>query len=217
MKKAFYTLFSLGLMFSGFDAFSQQDAQFSQYMFNTLYYNPAFSGVEGVTKFSALHRSQWVGYEPTSGSGGPIQTQMALFTTPILKFRSGFGAMLMHDEIGFIRNNQAQVSYAYHLGLRNSKLSFGMRAGIYSQTIDYDEYRYIHENDPNILTGKESQVRPDLALGFFYRAEKYFAGVSFNHILKSEFDFGLDSARNALENHSFLTADMIMNLITILS
>lgn len=35
----------------------------------------------------------------------------------------------------------------------------------------------------------------------FFRAEKYYAGVGFNHLLRSQFDFGSDSTRGALENH----------------
>jgi len=51
----------------------QQDPQFTQYMFNTIYYNPGFSGVEGVTKITALHRSQWIGYSSTFSDGVPLQ------------------------------------------------------------------------------------------------------------------------------------------------
>jgi len=40
-----------------------------------------------------------------------------------------------------------------------------------------------------------------LGLGIFYRSEKYYAGVGFNHLLRSEFDFGADSVRGALANH----------------
>ena len=80
MKKINYSFFGIGLIFSGFTVHAQQDAQISQYMFNALYYNPAYAGVEGVTKFSALHRSQWTGYEPTVGEGGATNTQLALLT-----------------------------------------------------------------------------------------------------------------------------------------
>ena len=51
---------------------------------------------------------------------------------------------------------------------------------------------------------KESQVNPDFAVGVFYRAEKYYAGISSTHLTKAEFNFGNDSARNALENHFYL-------------
>ncbi|NOS56333.1 MAG: type IX secretion system membrane protein PorP/SprF, partial [Cyclobacteriaceae bacterium] len=42
----------------------------------------------------------------------------------------------------------------------------------------------------------------DLALGVYWRKEKFYAGVSFNHLLKSTFDFGL-SQRNSLQTHMF--------------
>lgn len=207
MKQIYYSFFCIGLFFAALPvAHAQQDAQLSQYMFNTLYYNPGYAGVEGVTKLTALYRNQWTGYTPSFEDGGAPTTMVATFVAPILKFRSGFGATLVRDELGVQSNLQAQVSYAYHLGLKNSKLSFGISAGVYSQSIDFNKYRYIHENDPNILEGKESQVRPDMALGFYYQAEKYYAGISFNHILKSEFDFGVDTLRNSLKEHSYFTA-----------
>ena len=84
---------------------------------------------------------------------------------------------------------------------RRTKLSFGVKLGLYSQTVNGKYYRYIQEGDPLIVEGKESQVRPDLGLGVFYRAEKYYFGVGFNHLLRSEFDFGADSVRGALANH----------------
>jgi type IX secretion system PorP/SprF family membrane protein len=68
-------------------------------------------------------------------------------------------------------------------------------------------YRYIHPGDELLKDkeGKESQVKPDMAVGIFYRSEKYYAGLGFNHLLKSEFDFGV-SQRNALESHINATA-----------
>jgi type IX secretion system PorP/SprF family membrane protein len=39
-----------------------------------------------------------------------------------------------------------------------------------------------------------------------YRTEKYYAGFGINHLLKSEFNFGINQARNALENHLNFTA-----------
>ena len=126
---------------------------------------------------------------------------MASFNTPIYKLRSGAGVYVLRDQLGPQNNLEAQVSYAYHLGIKESKLSFGVKVGIYSQTINGKYYRYIQEGDPLIVDGKESQIRPDIGLGIFYRTEKYYAGVGFNHLLRSKFDFGADSVRGALANH----------------
>ncbi len=184
----------------------QQDPQFTQYMFNTLYYNPAYAGVEGITKLTALHRSQWLGYQPTFGGGGAPTSQIISISAPIFKLNSGFGAYIVNDKLGPQNNLEAQASYAYHLGIKDGKLSVGLRLGMYSQTLNYDIYRFIDPDDP-LLAGKEgkvSQVRPDLAAGIFYRKEKYYAGIGFSHLIKSTFDFGV-SQRNALKNHVYLT------------
>jgi type IX secretion system PorP/SprF family membrane protein len=198
LKKTFYMLL-LSLLGTG--AFAQQDPLFTQYMFNNLFMTPAYAGVDGVTRFTAIHRSQWLGYQSTYDDGVAPTTQMVSFNTPIFKLRSGFGAYILNDRLGPQNNLEAQAMYAYHLGIKETKLSIGVKAGIYSQSINGKHYRFIHQDDPLIVEGKESQVRPDLGFGVFYRAEKYYVGFGFNHLLRSQFDFGADSVRGALENH----------------
>ena len=202
LKRTFYTIF---LSLTGTVLFAQQDPIFTQYMFNNLYLTPAHAGVDGVTRFSAIHRSQWTGYQSSFGDGGAPTTQMITFNTPIYRLKSGAGLYVLNDRLGPVNNLEAQVSYAYHLGIKESKLSFGIKAGIYSQSINGDKYRPIQKDDPLIISGKESQIRPDLGVGVFYRSEKYYAGVGFNHLLRSEFDYGIDPAKTALTNHLNIT------------
>lgn len=200
LHRTFYTLL---IVVSGVSAHAQQDPQFTQYMFNSLYITPAYAGVEGVTQLTAIHRSQWAGYQSSFNDGGAPTTQMISFTAPIYKLRSGFGTYVVNDKLGPQNNLEAQAIYAYHLGLKQGKLSFGVKAGIYSQAINYDQYRTIHRDDPLLegKTGKESQLRPDVGFGVFYRSEKYYLGAGINHLTRAEFDFNVNDARNALENH----------------
>ncbi len=203
LKRIFYTFL---ITFTGITVQAQQDPHFSQYMFNNLYLTPAYAGVDGVTQLTALSRVQWLGYQSSFGDGGAPNSQLISFNTPIYKLHSGFGTYIMNDKAGPLNNLEAQVMYAYHLGIKESKLSFGIKAGIYSQSINGDIYRPIQLGDDLIVEGRESQVRPDLGVGLFYRAEKYYAGVGFNHLLRSKFDFGKDESRGALENHINFTA-----------
>lgn len=203
LKKTFYTIF-LSLMGTGL--FAQQDPIFSQYMFNNLYLTPAYAGVDGMTRFSAIHRSQWLGYQSSFGDGGAPTTTMVSANMPINKLKSGAGFYILNDKLGPLINQEVQLSYAYHLGIKDSKLSFGVKAGFYSQTINGTHYRYIQNGDNLIIEGKESQIRPDLGVGMFYRSEKIYAGVGFNHLLRSEFDFGVDPSKTALANHLNITA-----------
>ncbi len=193
------------------EVFAQQDPQFSQYMFNNLYLTPAYAGVDGVTKMTAFYRNQWTGYQASFDDGGAPVTQMVSFNTPIFKLRSGFGAYVINDQLGPQNNLEIQASYAYHLGIKDSKLSFGIRLGAFVQTFDYDLYRAMEGGDPLLegKAGKDSQMRPDMAFGVFYRSEKYYVGVGFNHLLKSEFDFGIDGQRNPLENNLSFTGGYI--------
>lgn len=200
LRRTFYTLL---IVVSGMSARAQQDAQFTQYMFNSMYITPAFAGVEGVTQLTAMHRSQWLGYESSFNDGGAPTTQMISFNSPIYKLRSGFGFYAINDKLGPLNNLEAQAIYAYHLGIKDAKLSFGIKLGVFSQSINYDVYRAIDDKDPLLQnkSGKESQIRPDVGFGIYYRAEKFYLGAGVNHLTRAEFDFGTNESRNALENH----------------
>jgi type IX secretion system PorP/SprF family membrane protein len=207
MRNIRYILFFAIASWIGNEAHAQQDPQLTLYMFNNLYYNPAFAGAEGITKISMLHRSQWLGYKADFDDGRAPQTQVLSMTAPIYKIlpgASGFGLTVVNDKLGPLTNVQIQSSFAYHLGIKKSKLSFGVRLGMYSQSVNGDLYRPIDDSD-TVIPKDESQIRPDLAVGVLFRAEKYYAGLSFDHLLKAEFDFGKNDLRNALENHAYLT------------
>jgi len=201
LRQGFYIIFCLFLAASAGNVFAQQDAQFSQYMFNSIYVTPAAAGIDGVTRFTALHRSQWLGYESSFGGGGAPTSQLISFSTPIHKLKSGFGAYVLHDQLGPQNNMEIQAMYAYHLGIKDSKLSIAIKVGAYSQTIDGGAYNPIQEGDPVIIEGKETQIRPDVGFGAMYRAEKYYVGLGFNHLTKATFDFGINEARGSLEHH----------------
>jgi hypothetical protein len=50
--------------------YAQQDAQFTQYMYNTININPAYAGSRESMNVFILHRAQWVGLD-----GAPIKIQ----------------------------------------------------------------------------------------------------------------------------------------------
>jgi len=186
-------------------ASAQQDPLFSQYMYNDLYNNPGYSGVMGVTNLSLMYRSQWVGYTGTFDDGGAPQTFYAGFNTPVYRARSGAGFYFINDILGPQSNIQFMGSYAYHLGIGAGKLSIGVRAGIFGQSIDFGKYNPVNPDDPVLLNGKESQYRPDMGVGLYYKTEKYYAGIALNHVLNSSFDFNTDSLKNALVKNMVIT------------
>jgi type IX secretion system PorP/SprF family membrane protein len=206
----------LVLLFAAFlslEAAAQQDPQFTQYMFNSFYYNPAFAGSEGSTKITGMHRSQWLGYSPTYGDGGAPTTELISVNTPLPRLKSGVGGYVVQDKLGPLTNYEITGSYAHFWTVKDAKFSLGVRAGMYSQTVNFDMYRATDQNDP-LLAGKsgtESQMRPDFALGALYRKDKYYVGVGINHLNEASFDFGL-TQNNQLKRHLYVTGSYFYDL-----
>lgn len=195
------------------DCWAQQDPQFSQYMFNTFYYNPAAAGTDGVTKITGLYRSQWLGYTPSYGDGGPPVTQILSVHTPVPKLKGGVGGYFVNDKLGPLSSMELQASYSYLIKIKDAKLNLGVRAGLFSQQIDFNLLRATDQNDPLLASksGKESQIRPDLAFGALYQKEKYYVGVSLNHLNQPSYDFGLTQS-NQLQQHLYVTGGYFYEL-----
>lgn len=187
---------------------AQQDAQFTQYMFNPLYYNPAFAGLSKGNTLTAIHRSQWFGYDGTINSGGAPSTQMISYNSTSNFWNGGLGFHVVNDNLGPSSNLEFQVSGSYFLDLPNgASLSIGVKAGMFSSSIDFDEIVVVDPRDGvGNLSGKESQVRPDIGLGILYRNGNFFGGFSTNHVIQPKFDFGQDQIANQLLRHYYLTA-----------
>ncbi|MCF6352523.1 MAG: type IX secretion system membrane protein PorP/SprF [Cyclobacteriaceae bacterium] len=198
MRNKLFFLLVAGLLMSQLSA-AQQAPEFTQFMDNKMYYNPAYAGVEGITRLSLLIRSKWTGYTGSFDAGGAPTTQVLTMNAPIYKLNSGFGAFIMNDNLGGLNNLALQGSYAYHVAVKDAKLSFGINAGFYSQSIDFDRYRPNDGGDPLILEGKQTQFRPDMGAGVFYQAKKLYGSISVAHLLNPSFNFGSDQLRNSLE------------------
>jgi len=185
---------------------AQQDPQFSLYMFNPVYYNPATVGSEGVARFQLTHRTQWAGYQGTFDDGGALSTQLFSFNTPLRKLRSGVGVLAMNDRLGPQINQAVQVAYAYRLPLSTGTLSLGVQGGLYNRSVNFDQYRPGEPGDPLLAAGRINQMRPDLAAGLHFNAPTYYIGVSMQHLNQSEFRLGTPRAVNPLTRAAYLTA-----------
>ena len=130
----------------------QQDAQYTQYMFNTLSVNPAYAGSRGQLSIAGLYRSQWVGLE-----GSPT-TQTLNVHSPIQNSRVGYGFSIVNDEIGdgVVQETyfDAVVSYTIDVA-RDAKLSFGLKAGGNLLNLDFNgldwKVRLPHKHSTCIL------------------------------------------------------------------
>lgn len=205
MKKV---ILIMALIATGLSGVAQQEAHFSQYMFTPLFLNPATAGLGNKVQFTALHRSQWLGYQSSFGGGGAPSTQLVSASIPVYVLKGGMGATIVRDQLGPLTNFQVLGSYAWHYRVsKKATLSAGLEGGVYSQTIDGGLLRPIDLDDPKLagLDGKVSQTKGDVGLGIWYQHDKFYVGGSVAHLASPKFDFGLAQA-NVLKPNYTLTA-----------
>src|SRR6476660_4128692 len=93
-------LIGLIVMFFTITTYAQQDAQYTQYMYNTTVVNPAYAGSRQAMSIFALHRTQWVGLD-----GAPITNSFSI-NTPFNESKVGLGVSFVNDQIGpSVENN----------------------------------------------------------------------------------------------------------------
>ena len=179
-------------------ALAQQDAQFTQYMFNKFYWNPATAGLEtDYNELTLIHRSQWAGYDPTFNDGKAPTTQNLIYSLPFpvkenteAQNHWGLGVNVLRDQVGFATNYEVTLGLAYHLNTSKGLLSFGMSSGLYNLLLDGTDLRVVQNPDPVIPVGQKiSQTKADINAGIHFNAEKYFVGVGLSGLMKSEFNF----------------------------
>ena len=113
----------LALILSCVGSYAQQDAQYTQYMYNTVNVNPAYAGSRGVMSIFGLHRTQWVGLD-----GAPVTNTLA-FNTPIKDTKIGIGLSFVNDRIGPTTQNDISADFSYTIKTSESyDLSFGIKA-----------------------------------------------------------------------------------------
>lgn len=201
-------------MLTGFlvvPAFSQQDAQFTQYMYNGMFYNPAFSGNGEGFRFSGLHRSQWSGYSTAAGLGGAPSTQLLTVSGGVEDLNLGFGLVFVNEKIGATSNQEANLSLAYHYRVGRGTLSVGGSAGVFSSTMDFDLLELINPDLVVPAGGSENQYNMNFSAGALYDRGNLYVGLSGRHLNEPDFDFGEGELGNQLKIHSYLLVGYRIN------
>ena len=131
---------------------AQQDAQYTQYVYNTISVNPAYAGSRGVFSITGLHRSQWVGLD------GAPRTQTLSLNTPIGENNKvGLGISIVNDEIGPTDETYFDIDFSYTIPVSDAgKLSFGLKAGGHLLNVDFQrlsqfDLSLIHISEPTRL------------------------------------------------------------------
>lgn len=187
--------------FWGWGALAQQQAQYTQYIFNGLGINPAYAGSKGIINANGIYRSQWVGLE-----GAPT-TQTISVDGAIAKQKIGLGLLIVNDQIGAQGHKSVFSNIAFRVNVsETARIALGIAAGA-SQY--YTDGTKLHPNDqnfdPSIPTTKVSTILPDTRAGLFFNTEQFYVGLSAFNLVGFKSKFVATPAR-----HFYLTSGYIL-------
>jgi type IX secretion system PorP/SprF family membrane protein len=191
---------------TAFMLYGQQESQYTFFMQNELYYNPAAAGARGVASITGLYRQQWAGFD-----GAPT-SQLLSFNTPIAE-KVGFGLQLNHASKGIIDNTYASMSYNYKLKLSDAaSVRLGLSGSLQRWAVDFRDPSVVlrTDNDNSIdLANNFDTWEGNVGAGLLFEMEDYLSvGVGIPHIYKSRISVddtkGLEGAR--VSPHIYFTA-----------
>ena len=201
-------LLSFALFFSELSA--QQDAQFSQNMFNKLANNPGYTGSNQAIEVIGLFRSQWTGFE-----GAPATTNISI-NAPIERIYGGLGLNVINEEIGSFKNTSINLSYAYQAQLGNGQLGIGLSAGMVQSALDGTQLNPSEPGDNVIPTSEVTGSALDIGAGLYFNTQDVYFGLSTAHITEPAIEV-TDGSIMQLTQHYFLIAGSYHELTSNLS
>ncbi|MDL2145509.1 type IX secretion system membrane protein PorP/SprF [Flavobacterium tructae] len=195
----------LVLLFCSTAGFAQQDAQFTQYMYNTININPAYAGSRGAMSIFGLYRTQWVGLD-----GAPETSSFSL-NTPINN-NVGLGVSLVNDKIGPTNENNISADFSYSIQTSaTAKLSFGIKGSANIFKLDPTKLNPEHQGDTQ-FQDFQNKFAPNIGAGVYWHTDKAYVGLSVpNFIQTTRFDDNDYSIYKDRINYYFI-AGYVFNL-----
>ena len=181
-------------------SYAQQDAQYTQYMYNTIVVNPAYAGSREAMSIFALHRAQWLGLD-----GAPVTNNFSIHT-PINGSNVGLGLSVINDRIGPSDENNIAVDFSYSIHTSDRyKLSFGLKASANLLNVDFTKLNIYNPADPRFQNNIDNKFSPNIGVGFYLHSDNTYFGLSAPYLLETKhFDKSADNSSS-----SFVAAEKI--------
>ena len=184
MKTLFHTRIVLALallvLLCGNRLMGQQDPQYTQYMFNSLAYNPAYAGSRDALSGTFLLRKQWVQLD-----GSPLTGSFAIHG-PSRNERHGFGFSMVHDRLGITRQNFLYGSYAFRFPLGPGRLALGLQGGMTQFQNRYSDIITINPDQINPGVNLTAFL-PTFGTGVYFQTERFYLGLSAPNLLAGKY------------------------------
>lgn len=195
------------LLFVTMSGFAQQDAQYTNYMYNTTNINPAYAGSRGVISVFGLHRTQWVGLD-----GAPVTNAFSIHT-PIENSDLGVGLSFVNDRIGVSDENTISADISYTIQTTyNYNLSFGIKGTANLLNVDYTKLDRYDMNDPQFQNNIDNKFSPNIGAGVYFYSDKLYLGFSVPNFLETKYFNDNQSSTVKEQMHYYLIGGYVFDL-----
>ncbi|KAF2509932.1 type IX secretion system membrane protein PorP/SprF [Flavobacterium zhairuonense] len=186
---------------------AQQDAQYTQYMYNTISVNPAYAGSRGVLSLFGLYRTQWIGLD-----GAPETSTFSLNTPLSDNSKLGLGVSLVNDKIGPTVENTLSADLSYSIPTSESfKLSFGVKATANLFNLDVSKLSFENQGEEQ-FQDLQNKFTPNVGAGVYWHSDRAYLGFSIpNFIETNRYDDNTTAIFKDKINYYFI-AGYVFNL-----
>lgn len=188
---------------------AQHPPMFSQYMFNGLAINPAYTGSRDALSVLALYRHQWAGLV------GAPRTQTLSLHSPLKNPRNSFGVNIVRDRLGISSHTMAYGTYAFRIdmGEKAGRLAFGLQGGVSLLQDRWTEVVTDQPGDDVFAANSPTFVVPRVGFGVYWDHRKWYVGAAMPFLIDFK-DTGYSQyIQNSLSFRPFLlTAGYVFRL-----
>lgn len=159
--------------------YSQNEPQYTQYMYNIGSFNPAYVGSVETAEIIGLYRAQWLDIP------GSPRTIRAGTNIPFKNEKHGIGFNVISDQLGPVTQTYLDLSYSYQFNVSdNTKLSFGMDVGGGFLDVDFSKGTFENPGEPILNRSPINNFYPTIGAGLFlYGEDIWYFGLSIPNFL----------------------------------
>lgn len=180
MRRIFFIAIFIG---GALSVNGQQNAQFTNFLFNAFTINPANAGLKKCLDARVGYRTQWVGFEDNPKTVFVSAHQRIEAISNERGIIHGAGITIDGDNTGPSSRTALHLNYAIHLPLsRKVRLSFGVALGALQYRLDASKFNYHDPGDPILEQSQSEIVFPDIKAGAWLYSKNWFVGFSGAHI-----------------------------------
>ncbi len=162
---------------------AQQEAQYTQYMYNTSNINPAYAGSRGALSALVMHRNQWVGLE-----GAPVTNTLTIHSPLGDNSNFGLGFSVVNDKLGPSDENTISTDLSYTVPTsENFKLAFGVKGTLNIFNVDFNKVKLFNPTDNLNRDNIDNRISPNIGAGFYWYSQKTYIGVSVPYMLENSY------------------------------